>query len=59
MYKVSSVFETFIFVLFNLFKEEDSRSAGVVKRGKVVKKLDSRLTMYVDSFLLGSITKYM
>jgi hypothetical protein len=37
-------------------KEDESRSAGAVERGKVVKKLDSRLTMYVDSFLLKSFT---
>jgi hypothetical protein len=38
------------------FREEGNRFTGTVKREKIVKKLDSRFTMYVDSFLLGSIT---
>jgi hypothetical protein len=34
-------------------KKGGSRSAGEVESGKVVKKLDSRFTMYVASFLFG------
>jgi hypothetical protein len=37
-------------------KDEESKSAREVESGKVVKKLDSRFIMYVDSFLLGSVT---
>jgi hypothetical protein len=45
----------FLFFLISS-REKGNRSAREVERGKVVKKLDSRFTMYVDSFLLGSIT---
>jgi hypothetical protein len=38
------------------FKDGESKSAGEVERGEVVKKFDSRLTVYVDSFLLVSCT---
>jgi hypothetical protein len=37
-------------------KERGNRSVGEVERGEVVKKLDSRFTMYIDLFLLESIT---
>jgi hypothetical protein len=37
-------------------KEKSTRSVGKLERRKIVKKLDSRFTMYVDSFVLESIT---
>jgi hypothetical protein len=40
----------------SFFKESESKSAGTVERGKVVKKFDLRLTMYVDSFLFELFT---
>jgi hypothetical protein len=37
-------------------REKGNRSTGKVERRKIVKKLDSRFTMYMDLFLLGSMT---
>jgi hypothetical protein len=48
----------FLFFLIS-FREEGIRSARAVKRREVVKKLDSRFTMYVDSFLLLYYNRYM
>jgi hypothetical protein len=44
-----------LFFLISL-RKGGRRSAEEVERGDVVKKFDSRLTMYVDSFLLESMT---
>jgi hypothetical protein len=37
-------------------RERGNKSAGEVESGKVVKKLDSKFTMYVVSFLFGLTT---
>jgi hypothetical protein len=53
--EIPLIFEALIFIFLISSREEDNRSAREVKRGDVVKKLDSRFTMYVDSFLFESI----
>jgi uncharacterized membrane protein len=51
------LFLKYLSLFFLIFsREKGNRSARKVERREVVKKLDSRFTMYVDLFLLGSMT---